>query len=323
MDDSYWYDKGPLLSHNAMLNFVVSERGTGKTMAFKIWALKKEQSTLWIRRRKDDSDRFGKYGFVEDLKDIDDIDTDTIVSDSKKLVYKDKIKIKFISLSTSLKIKSNSFMDTDLIVFDEFIEKFQDRYLKEEVFLFLELIETVNRARELIGKPSVRVICLGNGISFSNPYFSYFGIKRQNQEFSLYHDGTICVQIYHNNKFADAKSKTMFGKLVRGTRYGNYLIDGSSFINDDAFISPKPSDAVQEGVIKIGDHTLYLWKSSDGDWYITKKGDPSLITYSDSNIMKEEEFNISILLPMLKKLSNFGQLYYEDGICKGLISQIV
>ena len=88
-------------------------------------------------------------------------------------------------------------------VFDEFIETKKGRnYLQNEVEMFLDLIETVNRLR--IDRPEVRVYLLANKVTFVNPYFTYFNIKPFTGRFKKYKNGLIVVEnkyILGNNNY--------------------------------------------------------------------------------------------------------------------------
>ena len=44
-------------------------------------------------------------------------------------------------------------------------------YLKNEVFTFLNLLETIGRMRD------IRVFLLANSVTITNPYFLYFDLK--------------------------------------------------------------------------------------------------------------------------------------------------
>ena len=59
-----------------------------------------------------------------------------------------------------------------MIKLNEFlIEPGQGHYIKNEVFSFLGLIETIARTRD------IRVFMLGNSVTELNPYFLFFDIS--------------------------------------------------------------------------------------------------------------------------------------------------
>ena len=65
--------------------------------------------------------------------------------------------------------KSSSFPDITTIIFDEFISRIQ--YIGDEFNVFLNSVNTITRHRN-----NVRVIMLGNTVSFENPYFHEMGV---------------------------------------------------------------------------------------------------------------------------------------------------
>ena len=77
-----------------------------------------------------------------------------------------------VALSVVANIRGIDFSDYDYIVFDEFIASAGERPIKNEFSAFLNFYETVNRNRELEGKPAVKCIMLGNANTLINPYFS-------------------------------------------------------------------------------------------------------------------------------------------------------
>ena len=89
--------------------------------------------------------------------------------------YCDNIKFGYaMTLSTAQDLKSANFSKVTTIIFDEFIiEEGQKKfYLKNEVFTFLNLIETIARTRD------IKVFMLANPANiYTNPYFLYFDLK--------------------------------------------------------------------------------------------------------------------------------------------------
>ena len=61
-----------------------------------------------------------------------------------------------IALSVVANIRGIDFSDYDYILFDEFIPSDGERPIKREFEAFLNFYETVNRNRELEGKPAVK-----------------------------------------------------------------------------------------------------------------------------------------------------------------------
>lgn len=235
-----WYDKSALLSHNKILNMVLSNRGGGKTFCMTRWAiddfLKTGRQTVWVRRYKtemtDDGGILVNGKFFDAVREYYPAHDLTI--DGMTGLIDGKVAIHFIPLSTSRQLKSNNYPHVNKIIFDEFvIGKSRISYLNNEVEIFLDLFETVARTRD-----NVRAVLLANNVSVVNPYFLYFKIKPDmTRRFTVC--GQICVEYFTDTDFIDMKKKTRFGQLVNGTRYGEHAIDNKSLMDTDTFIEPK------------------------------------------------------------------------------------
>lgn len=117
-----------------------------------------------------------------------------------------------MTLSTAQDLKSSNYPNVSTIIFDEFIiEEGQKKYyLHNEVFVFLNLIETIARMRD------IRVFLLGNPANiFTNPYFIYFNLTLPyNNDIKTFKDGLILLQYMKNEEYRNAKLNTRFGKLI-------------------------------------------------------------------------------------------------------------
>lgn len=64
-------------------------------------------------------------------------------------------------------------------------------YLKNEVFTFLNLLETIGRMRD------IRVFMLANSVTITNPYFLFFDIKLPyNSDIATYKNRSYFSSIY-------------------------------------------------------------------------------------------------------------------------------
>lgn len=141
-----------------------------------------------------------------------------------------------VRLSTAQDLKGTNYPKVKNVIFDEFIiEEGQKKYyLKNEVFTFLNLLETVGRLRDL------RVFLLANSVTITNPYFLYFNLKcNKNKEISLFKDGLILVQYMKNEEYRKVKKQSNFGKLVAGTSYEDYAINNKFILDNNNFIEKR------------------------------------------------------------------------------------
>lgn len=238
-----WYDKQAVLSYNRILNFVLSNRGGGKTFDMTKWCIddfrKTKREAVWVRRNanqlRGDKDA---PGILDDNRFFSAVLKEGLY-EGVKLEIKgnvgyidDEPAITFVALSTSRrKLKSMNLPNVNKIIFDEFIE--DKGYLKDEVEVFLDLFESVARLRD-----NVRAVLLANSITVDNPYFRYFNVKpKTDSRFTVTDD--ICIEMFTDDEFIEAKNKTRFGRLIKGTRYGEYAVNNKWLLDNDMFVEPK------------------------------------------------------------------------------------
>ena len=280
MNNGIYYNFDKLFSYNFLLAFVIGERGVGKSFNAKVAVLKKFLKTgeqfIYLRRYKTELDS-ALTTFWDDLQN------NGYFEDLNLKVKKNKMLTEFtcngktcgyaVPLSTSNILKSTAFPNVQTIIFDEFILDTcagTYRYLKNEVTMMLDAIETIGRLR------NIQVIFLGNALSITNPYFAYFDLDLPyNSEFKTFKDGLIVVNYIKNLKYREAKRNSKFGKLIDNTAFGAYLIDNQMLRDNEHFIAKKPANAKYYGMLIVNGNELGIWTCSDGYLYISSKYDPN------------------------------------------------
>ena len=278
---SMYYDYDKLLSRNGwIIAFVIGERGLGKTFGAKVAMLKKFLKTgeqfMYVRRYKTELDS-SLTTFWNDLQN------NGFFEDLELKVVKSKLLTKFlcngkvcgyaVPLSTSNILKSTAFPKVTTIVFDEYLLASGGtyRYLKNEVNMLLDLIETTFRLRD--GK----VIMLGNALNvYASPYFAYWDLDLPyGSEFKSYQDGAILVHYARNDEYRAAKKQSRFGKLIENTDYGRMAIDNVDISMNHMFIAKKPEKASFTALLIINGNKIGVWIGRDGYLYLSDKYDPN------------------------------------------------
>lgn len=288
-----WYDKQQLLSHNKILNMVLSNRGGGKTFHMTRWGIddfkKNKRQCVWVRRYQTEIDEMLLNGkFFDAVREYYPNDELTIDGNLGKV--NGEVAFYFIALSTSRQLKSNNYPFVNKIIFDEFIiDKGRVAYLKNEVEVFLDLYETVARTRD-----NVRAVLLANSITIVNPYFLFWNIK-PNTEKRFTVSGQVCVELFTDADFVAAKQKSRFGQLVKGTRYSAYAIENKWLLDTDTFIEPKTKDAEFMVGMKYNGIMYGFWVDYRvGLIYVNKQYDPS--SYSLFCLQKDDhEANLLLI----------------------------
>lgn len=277
----YNYDR--LFSYNFLIAFVIGERGCGKSFGAKVAVLNKFLKTgeqfIYIRRYKTELDT-ALATFWDDLQ------SNGYFEDYRLEVRKSKMLTEFkcngkicgyaVPLSTANILKSTAFPNVGTIVFDEFLldNAGTYRYLKNEVTLLLDVIETTFRLRE--GK----TILLGNALNVhASPYFAYWDLELPNdsREFRTFKDGAIVVNYIRNLEYREAKKKSRFGKLIDGTEYGKYAIENQVLRENNSFIAKRPNNSNFFGMVIINGNNIGIWNGRDGYMYLSEKYDPNTV----------------------------------------------
>lgn len=274
-----WWSRNTLLSHNRILNMVLSNRGGGKTFDCTRWAIddfkKTGAQTVWVRRYETElTDEKGillNGRFFDGVKNERLYPNDELTIDGHEGKVNGETAIYFVALSTSRQLKSVNFPKVNKIIFDEFvIEQGRVTYLKNEVEVFLDLYETVARLRD-----NVRAVLLANSISIVNPYFLFWNIKpNKNKRFTV--KGQVCVEIFRDADFVAKKKETRFGQLVEGTRYGKYAIENQWLLDSETFVEKKTPEAEFYLGMKYNGIMYGFWVDyQKGLFYVNRQYDPS------------------------------------------------
>ena len=317
-DKSIYYNLNDILSKNRIYNFLIGNRGGGKSYNAKKWAinsfLRTGKKFLWVRRYTSELNNIEEEFLKDLLFENEYPDHELKIKNHKKetFLYVDGcIAGKFIALSTSMREKSKSYHDYDKIIYDEFIIKLGAlRYLKEEPLLFNELYDTVDRQRDV-----TRCLFIGNSISIVNPYFRYFKIKPNiNQRFTM--NKNIVIEMYKNKKFIEMKKKTRFGQIIDGTDYGKYNMENEFLDDNYSFVDENRPPKL------IYSLTIVYEKQSYGVWLHLGKQKDTL--YIDEIVEKDCTRILSVDFKDLDencKFKNYkGLRLYVDQL-KGMFSE--
>ena len=323
-----YYDYNKILSYNAFLNFLIGERGVGKTYGGSKFVtsryIKNGEEFVYIKRYKSDLQKSVPKFFEELIKNNEFPDHNLSTKGSK--FYIDGVVAGYsIALSNAQSWKSTNFPRVKNIIFDEFIvETGQQHYLQNEVESFLGLIETIARTRD------VRVFMLGNAYTITNPYFIYFDLNLPyNTDIKTYKDGLILLQYMYNEEYRDFKAQTKFGKLTEGTKYSKYANENNFRLDNKNFIEKKTGTSRCSFGIKYKDQTYGIWFDFNvGKIFVSTDINTTQIfacTLSDHtpNTMLLSAIKDYTCWKTFIKNYKLGNVYYENIKIKNMIQELV
>lgn len=334
-----FYDINNLLSYNALLSFVIGERGVGKSYSAKKFVAKrfinKDKQFVYIRRYKTElKQAMMKKGvpiFWQQISNDEDLKGHKFNNDNEIMYIDDKVAGFSMPLSIANILKSSTYDNVDTIIFDEFIiDKGTYHYLQDEVVAFLEVIETVARLRD------IRVLFLGNAISITNPYFTYFDLTLPyNSQFKVAKrdkNGVplIVVNYIKNEAYRKVKKESRFGQLIEGTEYGKYAIDNEFLRDSKSFIRKKTNNCKFYFILCINNKNYGVWVDyKECLMFISNDYDPNCPVKFSINPDDHNENTLLIRCrtsPFFKNIIEYyrlAKLCFENQQIKNTIMQII
>lgn len=324
----FYYDVTQTLSYNCLFNFIIGNRGAGKTFSCKDYGIshyiKKKKQFIYLRRYKEELQKTIPT-FFADIKV--NYPNKKFEVKGNKFYLDDEIIGYYFSLSTANILKSMSFPDVDTIIFDEFIiDKGCYHYLSDEVKSFLEFYETVSRMRD------VKVLFLANAITMTNPYFLYFNIDLPyNKTVKTFKDNLLLIQLVQNQDFIEAKKKTKFGRLIADTDYEKYSIENQFLRDNKNFIEHKAPNSKFYFTFKHNDVFYGVWYNNDvGKLFVSLDYDKSNpIIYSTTledhtpNTMLLKNPNKSIFWRNFITQYKLGNIRFENIKIKNIVTDLI
>ena len=333
-----FYDPAKTLSHNCMMNFVVSERGSGKSFSTLLFLIKKFKQSgdqfVYIRRTEVELDlsRPKLFNAIENEGMIkpseftcegDFIFHNTF--DEKGNVIEKDVCGYSLALSKVRQYKSVAFPKVKYIFLEEFIDE-NNKYIKNEVENLISIIETIARLR------FVQVICLGNLITKYNPYFTYFNINYDSEkEFIKDKKKGILVHTFKSLEYRRKKKETPFAKLIEGTEYGCFILNNSNILdNDDLIKKVKVKNKVPycNFILEKSELCCYILENNEeSSLYIDNnhnKSAPYFINMDER--LKENYHNLgknNVLTQIISRYSRISAIYFATGVIKNSIQELI
>ncbi|NCC80595.1 MAG: hypothetical protein EOM07_13435, partial [Clostridia bacterium] len=269
-----WFNPHRLMTYNCLFNFIVGDRGGGKSFGTLEYCVRQFQKYgkefIYLRRYKEELDDSLPTLFDALIKE-GKFEGHEMHAKGKNLYFDGKIMGYAVSLSTSMKRKSVNYSNVHYIIFEEFmVDGVGSRYLgtgDKEVAVFENFYETVDRLRD-----QTRVFFLANAFSMVNIYFMRYKIRLKPPYKTYNKLGPIMVCIWQDQSYRDAKAKTQFFDIVKGTEYAEHAYGNKFYMDSDKFIRKKNGSAEFHFAYAYMDKIYGVWVDwNKGNYYITTK----------------------------------------------------
>ena len=278
-----WVNWDYLLKQPESFIAIVGARGVGKTYG----AFKKLTSTgekfIYLRRLKSQLEQCGKPEGNPFKKLNIDLDMNILPFSSGGIItFRENDKSgSIVSVGVALSVVANvrgiDFSDYNYIVFDEFISSDGERPIKNEFNAFLNFYETVNRNREIEGKPPVKCLMLGNANRINNPYFSSWHFMRTAMK--MINTGQMVWRSEDRTRMVVLLLKSPISEKKRTTAlYQNANNDFIEMAIDNAFRTDETnikSEPLKEyiHIVSVGEIGIYKHKTERKYYVSATQGD--------------------------------------------------
>lgn len=149
-----------------------------------------------------------------------------------------------IGLSAIAGVRGLDFSDCTDWIYDEFIPEKHVKKLKGECDALLNGYETINRNRELKGKPPLNLWLLSNASDIANPIFVGLGIVgdveraiRKGKKDIYFKERGLAIHLLESTEaFQEAKAQTALYKLTKNSDFSDMALENKFSYNDFSFV---------------------------------------------------------------------------------------
>lgn len=324
-----WYDIGKTLTYNCLFNFIIGNRGCGKTYAAKKRAIKlfleKGTQFVYLRRYKEELDQTAD-SYFNDILVNEEFEGVTIKHQNGQYLINDKVAGYSMALTKAKDYKSISFPLVYFIIFDEFLieDNGYARYLKNEVEQFLSFYMSIDRYR------GCTVFFLANSVSMINPYTLYWDLQLPYGS-NIVRKGDVLLQLVQDEEYIQERKQTRFGKLIEGTSFAEYAIENKFQDDNKTFIMPKTEKAQHKFSFAYNGEKFGVWLDySEGKYFVSADIDPSCVF--EYAITVDDHTPNTMLLSRIGKTIYFrsfidnykmGNVYFESQKIKNIVYEVI
>ena len=280
-------------------------RGAGKTYGIlKHIIMDTNDSFVFMRRTQKQLNTISVEGLSPFIKLRNDFDLDMEIKFSSKtetasIIINGEVRGIGVALSTFANLRGFD-SSAKWLIYDEFIPSPSERNtIKMEGFEFMNVIETINRNRELFGDDPLNLVGCGNSNEIGNAVFLELGLvtiaermKEKEQEVYINRNrGVIMIDCF-KSPIAEKKKETFLYKLADKNSSFYKMAIGNEFVDDSIAIIRSRNLKEYSPIVTISDITFYEHKS-ESKFYVSehRAGSPPIYSTASADLEKfQKEF---------------------------------
>lgn len=304
---SGYLDIEAILNQHMTFNFITGARGTGKTYGTLKYLVEHKISFIMLRRtanemelmyaaekmnpfNKLNKDMGWNYGVFKASK-YTALVYDREKNGDGKFVPKGEPIGLVLALSTVANIRGFDGSEFDFIFYDEFIPEAHVRAIKNEDQAFLNCYETINRNRELEGKPPVTCLCASNSNRLDNAIYQGLGfitkvdeMKQKKQMVSIMPKRSTILVNMEDSPISEQKRNTALYKLTAGSEFEKMALDNEYLGEENRGTIISKNLREYKPLVTVGDITVYEHKSKT-EFYVSthRMGTPPTLSMSKTD----------------------------------------
>ena len=216
-----------------------------------------------------------------------------------------------VALSTFASMRSQDFSDVDRIFFEEFIPEKHKRKIKGEGQALLNLYETVNRNRELMGERPVELIMCANGIDLANPILLELGatsligkMLMNGQRRLTVPEKALYIELIPRTKVSELKEDTVLYKLA-SNEFALDALDTKFRGADIEFVRKNVNLRSYKTEFSYGN---YVFFSNKENFYIAFSSVPCKISIPERELGRLQ----AVFAPRYRILRATGKIFFDD-----------
>lgn len=281
-DDAGWLNMPAIIETQFPFIFIPGARGIGKTYGdLKYFAERKEPIILLRRTQTEIDIQNDPKGDGTSFQPVlADMGRQWRVTRNKNIgyVWEDEQLLGVnLALSTFANIRGAfDFSFINHIFYDEFIAEAHVKRIKNEGMALANLYESINRNRELKGRPPVQMVCAANAMDIGNDVFMYFDLTthieqmlQEGEEVRAVGNKLIILPLH--SPISEKKAQTALYQAVN-TEFIDMAVNNKFVLNDFSYIKKRPLNEYR-CLFRIGDLFIFEHKSRQEFYCTFKKGE--------------------------------------------------